>query len=63
MAAALEVNKTMEEISVGNVIVGSNIKLKSSGELCTCSSLLSPCPSRPCTLANGSKKNDVKHQI
>ena len=33
MAAALEANKTMEEISVGNVIVGSTVKLKSSGEL------------------------------
>ena len=33
MAAALEANKTLEEISVGNVIVGSTIKLKSSGEL------------------------------
>ena len=35
MAAALEANKTLEEISVGNVIVGSTVKLKSSGELCT----------------------------
>ena len=33
MAAALEANKTMEEISVGNVMVGSTVKLKSSGEL------------------------------
>ena len=33
MAAALEMNQTMEEISVGNVIVGSTVKLKSSGEL------------------------------
>ena len=33
MAVALEANKTMEEISVGNVIVGSTVKLKSSGEL------------------------------
>ena len=35
MAAALEENKTLEELSVGNVIVGSSVKLKSSGELCT----------------------------
>ena len=35
MAAALEANKTLEEISVGNVIEGSTVKLKSSGELCT----------------------------
>ena len=35
MAAALEANKTMEQISVGNVIVGCTVKLKSSGELCT----------------------------
>ena len=33
MAAALEANKTLEEISVGNMIVGSTVKLKSSGEL------------------------------
>ena len=35
MAEALEANKTLEEISVGNVMVGSTVKLKSSGELCT----------------------------
>ena len=35
MAVALEANKTLEKISVGNVIVGSTVKLKSSGELCT----------------------------
>ena len=35
MAEALEANKTLEEISVGNVIVGCTVKLKSSGELCT----------------------------
>ena len=35
MAEALESNKSMEQISVGNVIVGSTVKLKSSGELCT----------------------------
>ena len=33
MAAALEANKTLEEITVGNVIAGSTVKLKSSGEL------------------------------
>ena len=33
MAVALEANKTLEVISVGNVIVGSTVKLKSSGEL------------------------------
>ena len=35
MAEALEANKSMEQISVGNVMVGSTVKLKSSGELCT----------------------------
>ena len=35
MAAALEANKTLKEISVGNVMVGSTVKLKSSGKLCT----------------------------
>ena len=33
MAEALEANKTLEEITVCNVIVGSTVKLKSSGEL------------------------------
>ncbi len=33
MAAALEANKILEEITVGNLIVGCTVKLKSSGEL------------------------------
>ena len=33
MAEALEANKTLEKISVGNMVVGSTVKLKSSGEL------------------------------
>ena len=33
MAEALEVNKTLEEISVGNVIIGCTVKLKGNGEL------------------------------
>ena len=33
MAEALEANKTLEEISVGNVIVGCTVKLKGNGEL------------------------------
>ena len=61
MAEALEANKTLEEISVGNVIVGSTVKLKSSGELCTVHRHYNSDPSRPCiTLPNGSKKDDVK---
>ena len=39
MAAALEANQTLEEISVGNVMVGSTVKLKSSGELKVLSSV------------------------
>ena len=39
MAEALEANKTMEQISVGNVMVGSTVKLKSSGELKVLSSV------------------------
>ena len=59
MAAALEANKTLEEISVGNVIVGSTVKLKSSGELCTVDRFPRG-HGNPCvTLPNGSKK-DVK---
>ena len=41
MAAALEANKTMEEISVGNVMVGSTVKLKKSGELKVLTNVLS----------------------
>ena len=33
MAAALGANKVLEEITVGNMIVGCTVKLKSSGEL------------------------------
>ena len=61
MAAALEMNKTVEEISVGNVIVGSTVKLKSSGELCAVHRYYNSDPSRPCiTLPNGSTQDDVK---
>ena len=41
MAEALEANKTMEQISVGNVMVGSTVKLKSSGELKVLTTVLS----------------------
>ena len=59
MAEALEVNKTLQEISVGNVIVGSTIKLKSSAELCTVHEMY--WNGNPCiTLPNGSTKDDVK---
>ena len=58
MAEALEANKSMEQISVGNVIVGSTVKLKSSGELCTIHKM--HWTGNPCiTLSNGST-NDVK---
>ena len=61
MAEALEVNKSMEEITVGNVIVGCTVKLKSSGELCTVHRYYADDPSRPCiTLPNGSQMDDVK---
>ena len=41
MAVALEANKTLEEISVGSAIVGSTVKLKSSGELKVLTNVLS----------------------
>ena len=59
MAAALEANKTLEEISVGNVIVGSTVKLKSSGELCTVHEFYytgNPCITKP----DGSTVDEVK---
>ena len=59
MAEALEANKTLEEITVGNVMVGSTVKLKSSGKLCTVHKMY--WNGNPCiTLPNGSKKDDVK---
>ena len=39
MAAALGANKILEEITVGNVIEGCTVKLKSSGELKVLSSV------------------------
>ena len=41
MAAALESNKSLQEISVGNVMVGSTVVLKSSGELKVLTDVLS----------------------
>ena len=41
MAAALEANKILEEISVGNMIVGCTVKLKISGELKVLTNVLS----------------------
>ena len=32
---ALKTNKTLEEIHVGNLMVGCTVRLKSSGEMCT----------------------------
>ena len=59
MAEALEANKSMEQISVGNVIVGCTVKLKSSGELCTIHKM--HWTGNPCiTLSNGSTKDDVE---
>ena len=59
MAAALEANKPLEEISVGNVIVGSTVKLKSSGELCTVELAYSS-EDIKVTKPDGSTENDVK---
>ena len=60
MAEALEVNRSMEEISVGNMIVGCTVKLKSSGELCTVRRFYggngNPCITKP----HGSTMDDVK---
>ena len=59
MAEALEANKTLEEISVGNVIVGSTVKLKSSGELCTVKYIYSSGDIN-ITKPDGSTENNVK---
>ena len=59
MAEALEANKILEEISVGNVIVGITVKLKSSGELCTVHEIYqtgNPCITKP----DGSTEYNVK---
>ena len=56
MAAALEANKILEEISVGSVIVGSTVKLKSSGELKVLTNIFSDglVPSRSGVIYEGS---------
>ena len=59
MAEALEANKSMEQISVGNVIVGSTVKLKSSGELCTVKYIHSYGDVKV-TKPDGSTEDDVK---
>ena len=59
MAEALEANKTMEEISVGNVIEGSTVKLKSSGEWCTVKYAY-PSGDIKVTKPDGSTEDDVK---
>ena len=59
MAEALEANKSMEQISVGNVIVGSTVKLKSSGELCTVKDVYSS-GGIEVTKPDGSTEDDVK---
>ena len=35
MAEALKTNKTLEDIHVGNLMVGCTVRLKSSGEICS----------------------------
>ena len=63
---ALRVNKTLQHLNVSNnsfgrPVVGDQVKLKSSGEMCTVHRYSSADPSRPCiTLPSGSTKNDVK---
>ena len=60
LGQALESNTTLEEISVGNVIVGSAVRLKSSGEMCTVHSFFcgggNPCITKP----DGSTQDDVE---
>ena len=62
----LLVNKTLQHLNVSNnsfgrPVVGDQVKLKSSGEICTVHRYFGNDPSRPCiTLPNGSKKDDVK---
>ena len=60
----LRVNKTLRHLNVSNnsfgkMQVGDQVKLKSSGEMCTVYRYY--WSGRPCiTLPNGSTKNDVK---
>ena len=60
LARALESNTTLEEVSVGNVIVGSTVRLRSSGEMCNVHRFYggdgNPCLTKP----DGSKKDNVK---
>ena len=62
----LRVNKTLQHLNVSNnsfgrLQKGDQVKLKSSGEVCTVHRYFFGDPSRPCiTLPNGSTKDDVK---
>ena len=62
----LRVNKTLQHLNVSNnsfgrPVVGDQVKLKSSGEMCTVHRYYAHDPGRPCiTLPNGSTKDDVK---
>ena len=60
LAQALESNTTLEEVSVGNVIKDSTVRLKSSGEMCTVHRFYggdgNPCITKP----DGSTQDDVK---
>ena len=62
----LRVNKTLQHLNVSNnsfgrPVVGDQVKLKSSGEICTVHRYYNSDPSRPCiTLPSGSTKDDVK---
>ena len=60
-AQALESNTTLEEVCVGNLIVGSTVRLKSSGEMCTVLRFYNGDASRPClTKPDGSTQDNVK---
>ena len=59
-AQALESNTTLEEVCVGNLMVGSTVRLKSSGEMCTVHRFYlgdgNPCITKP----DGSTQDNVE---
>ena len=59
LAQALESNTTLEEVCVGNLMVGSTVRLKSSGETCTVKRAYSSGDIKV-TKPDGSTQDDVK---
>ena len=63
LAQALESNTTVEEVSVGNVIKGITVRLKSNGEMCTLTMLPDSDNEVKVIKADGSQSSDMKFNL